>query len=526
MNEILGKIRYEAKLSQEKFAELIGVSRQAVQKWESGAAFPGLEHLIRISEKFGVSLDALVFGGGRRVAEELAFDKKVKPKYAAIHVWESYSSALMHEYRQAEDEGKDVAAFKDLFRAASLLPAGEHKEKIADVLYEMVCEAPLRQDYPFDEPSDLEGIRRTRKGKADRFSPVRPAREKIEGAWTGRICGCLLGKPVEGISKEELKFLLKSSGNLPMRRYILSSDLKEEVRSQLRFRIQEGALADRAAEAGCAPADDDTNYTVMAQLLVSRFGIGFTPHDVSRLWLSCQPKDAYCTAERVAFLNFVNGYEPPDSAVYKNPYREWIGAQIRGDYFGYLYAGDPCRAAEAAWKDACISHVKNGIYGEMFAAAAVAAAAVSGDVRQIVASAAEQIPAASRLYAALSDVLAWHKAGLSQKACFDKIYARWDDADGYGWTHTIPNAMIVCAALIYGEGDFARSVCMAVEAGFDTDCNGATVGSVLGMMNGIQGIKKEWTAPLCGTLDTSVFGVGKVKISDLVDRTMEQMVAK
>ena len=55
MNEILGKIRYEAKLSQEKFAELIGVSRQAVQKWESGAAFPDLEHLIRISEKFGCS---------------------------------------------------------------------------------------------------------------------------------------------------------------------------------------------------------------------------------------------------------------------------------------------------------------------------------------------------------------------------------------------------------------------------------------------------------------------------------------
>lgn len=80
--------------------------------------------------------------------------------------------------------------------------------------------------------------------------------------------------------------------------------------------------------------------------------------------------------------------------------------------------------------------------------------------------------------------------------------------------------MIVAAALLYGEGDFGRSVCMAVEAGFDTDCNGATVGSVLGMARGIGAIGEEWKAPFGDRLTTTIFGVGTVKISDCAQKTL------
>ena len=80
--------------------------------------------------------------------------------------------------------------------------------------------------------------------------------------------------------------------------------------------------------------------------------------------------------------------------------------------------------------------------------------------------------------------------------------------------------MIVVAALLYGNGDFGRSICMAVETGFDTDCNGATVGSVLGMANGIDSIEEVWKKPLNDTLHTSIFGVGTVKISDRVKQTL------
>lgn len=61
---------------------------------------------------------------------------------------------------------------------------------------------------------------------------------------------------------------------------------------------------------------------------------------------------------------------------------------------------------------------------------------------------------------------------------------------------------------------------MAVQTCFDTDCNGATVGSILGMANGIGSIPEYWTKPINNILHTSVFGVGAVKITDMVDKTM------
>jgi hypothetical protein len=65
---------------------------------------------------------------------------------------------------------------------------------------------------------------------------------------------------------------------------------------------------------------------------------------------------------------------------------------------------------------------------------------------------------------------------------------------------------------------------MAVETGFDTDCNGATVGSVIGMAKGKGAIGKEWTKPINDTLYTTIFGVGKVKISDCVEKTMGHLI--
>ena len=103
------------------------------------------------------------------------------------------------------------------------------------------------------------------------------------------------------------------------------------------------------------------------------------------------------------------------------------------------------------------------------------------------------------------------------------IHNQYDEYTEHGWCHTIPNAMIVVASLLYGKSDYGKSICMAVETGFDTDCNGATVGSILGMANGIQSIPKYWSEPINDTLHTSIFGVDTVKISDRVKMTMEHI---
>ena len=91
---------------------------------------------------------------------------------------------------------------------------------------------------------------------------------------------------------------------------------------------------------------------------------------------------------------------------------------------------------------------------------------------------------------------------------------------------TIPNAMIVTAALLYGKGDYAKSICMAVETAFDTDCNGATVGSILGMANGLAAIPAYWQGPINDTLMTTITWVGTVKVSDRVKMTLAHINKK
>ncbi len=457
-------------------------------------------------------------------SEDIITDNIIVPDYDALGAWESYQRDISVEFEQSLEEGLDVERYGDVFRAAAKMEDCAEKEQIADALFRLIMRAPVRADYPYAEPSDLESIRKCRGECAcGGLAPDGAAlEEKIRGAWLGRIAGCLLGKTVEGIRTYELDPLLKETGNYPMSRYIRKSEITEEMCGRYEYPLRSVCYADTIDR---APADDDTNYTVMAQMMIEKYGRDFTPADVGATWVASQPKNAYCTAERVAFRNLVNGYMPPKSAIYKNPYREWIGAQIRADYYGYINPGDPRGAAETAWRDASISHVKNGIYGAMFVAAMIACASACDDPGKVILCGLAEIPRKSRLFGYVSDVVKMHGDGQSIDNVRKYVYERFDEKTGQGWCHTIPNAMIVTAALLYGGGDFGKSVCLAVETGFDTDCNGATVGSIVGMMNGASSIGKEWTDPLHGTLSTSIFGCEKVDIEDLVKKTMEHIGA-
>lgn len=520
--ENIYQLRTNARLSREKLAEILNVSHQAVQKWESGTSTPDIKNIIRIAKYFGVSMDALLLDCDSRLAEERKTSVEIRPKYANLHEWEDYSGQLSVEYVQSMEEGRDIERYKDLFDAVSQMPAGNLRTRMADVIFDLVQQAGQRPGYAYLEPSVLEEIQALR--KPFHFRKQEPDEEtlkqKIHGAWLGRVCGCLLGKSVEGIRTHELLPLLKETDNYPMHRYIRAADITDEIAQKYQFPLRSRPYADTIT---CMPSDDDTNYVVLAQEIVKKYGRDFTAYDVSRAWMDLQPKKAYCSAERVAYCNFVKAYEPPESAVYKNPYREWIGAQIRGDYFGYINPGDPETAAEMAFRDASISHVKNGIYGEMWAAAMIACAAVTDNPEEIILGGLAQIPVTSRLYEAISGVVRGHREGVSQAECFRHIHEAYDEYTGHGWCHTISNAMIVAAALLYGEGDYGKSICMAVETGFDTDCNGATVGSVLGMRGGVETIGPEWSEPVHDLLATSVVGVGTVSIAQRAELTMKHL---
>ncbi len=445
--------------------------------------------------------------------------KVIIPDHKDRAMWEDYSQELMTEYNQSIEEGLDIEKYKDLFEAVAKIDMGEEKAKLSNVIFDIVSNAHVREGYKYNEPSDLESIKVLRKAhnvsaKVDKDN----FHKQMLGAWIGRIAGCYLGKPVEGIRTKEFWRFLKASGNYPLQRYIVSGDLTEEAQKDNSFKIRPEFLADKITK---MPYDDDTNYMIIGKLIVERCTRDFKSCDMMWLWREVQGPNPYCTAERVAFRNFLMGYFPPKSAIYKNPYREWIGAQIRGDYFGYICPGNPEKAAEMAYNDACISHIKNGIYGEMWVSSMLAVAAQTTNMKDIIFGGLAQIPATSRLYESVSEIVSLYDSGKTYDEVISHIHSVWTEHTTHGWCHTISNAMIVTAALLFGEGDYGKSICMAVQPGFDTDCNGATVGSVVGMAYGIDGIDEKWYKLFNDTLETTIFGVGDVKISECAKESMK-----
>lgn len=508
-------LRNENKMTQEELAEKADVSRQAIQKWESGQAAPTIDKLIKLSEIFNVTLDYLckdLTGDCQRVES----GKKYKLNYEKIT--DTYFTSSDIEYRQSYDEGKDIEQFKDLFMAVKKMPANEYKEKMTDVLFDLVNSLPVRGDFNFIEPNDLLTIKLQREKNIAALDKPSNVPDKIKGGWFGRICGCLLGKPVECIMRADLEKILKRTDNYPLRRYITAEEIAEINTDDITFPIKNRAYSKNF---NAMPSDDDTNYMLIALKTLERHGRDFTSDDVADVWLTTQTHNAYCTAEHIAYINFLNGYTAPQSAEYKNVYREWVGAQIRGDIWGYINPANPEKAAEMAWHDARISHVKNGIYGEMFVSAMIAAAFTTDDITKIINIGLGEIPASSRLYKAVTDVIDGYEKGISAKDFFADFRSRWDEKQTYDWCHVISNAEIVTACLLYGNGNYEKSICLAVEQGFDTDCNGATVGSVLGVMLGYEKLPKAWTDQINDTLLSTLSGCEKVSVTDMANKTLE-----
>lgn len=437
--------------------------------------------------------------------------------------WYCYYLAVHTELLQCRDEGKFIPP--DLKEKAVifsrkydvLLEENEYTEvmKLIDDLESL----PISEQSNFDEPNNLDEIHKLQKCYCNVVSfDKRIIENKILGAWLGRVSGCLLGKPVENWSHEDIKKIAVAGENWPIRHYLRG--IVPNINNDPFF-------DDSKSKNNCfieninnfSPADDDTNYTVLYLLLLEKYGRSFTSFDVVESWLSNFCALSLCTAEQAAFRNFLNHILPPHSGFYRNPYREWIGAQIRGDFFGYINPGDPYTAADYAYRDACCTHTKNGIYGEMFVAAMIARAAVSEDMHDIIEAGLSVIPCTSRLYRNIEFIFSLYNRGYSYEDTINEIYKKYPANDLHNTVHTIPNAMVVATALLYGDNDFAKTLGMSVMPGMDTDCNSATCGSIIGMVLGADKIPTEFTAPINDTLCTDIAGNTCVKISDLAKRT-------
>ncbi len=485
--------------------------------------------------------------------------------------WDTLPNLLRQELVQRAEEGALIADLEARIRAA--LPAADDAE--LDALYDELMARPVVADFPYVEPSDLPAIRGERpsgpplgpdgtplRPVSDRAGglPLRPVSDragdtplgpvsdraggtptydKFLGAWLGRCAGCALGKPLEtGV------FMGGGAGNPGWKNALLWFQGADAypITGYTPGRSAASALfgpdlalpcpKSQAENIRFIESDDDIRYTVLGLTLLEAKGRAWDTWDMGQHWHSHLTYSQVCTAETQAYLNFARvtshserweGQRPADwrqriewVRTYRNPYREWIGAQIRADGLAYGAAGQPELAAEFAWRDASLSHVANGIYGEMFVAAMIAAAFVEEDIERIVAIGLSEIPRRSRLAQDIGQAVEIAHGAKTQVELVERI---WGAFCHYHPVHTNNNASLVTAALIFARGDFETAITTAVLGGWDTDCNGATVGSIMGARLGASALPDRWIAPLHDTLYAEVTGFHPIAISECARRS-------
>jgi len=345
--------------------------------------------------------------------------------------------------------------------------------------------------------------------------PASTLTDKIHAAWLGRIAGCNVGKPVERgdyWTVQRIRDYLTLADAYPLRDYVPLLDPMPEG-----FVLRECWPETTKGHVNGSARDDDIDYPILTLHLLEQHGRTLSPEIVGKSWRNLFPLEQLYTAERAAYVNMVYGCVPPETATRRNPFREWIGAQIRGDVFGYVFAGDPWSAAKLSYQDASLSHVGNGIYGEMWAAALVAAAFTAADAREAVEVSLQVVPPRSRLAEAIRHVLDLHGSGASWEETLDQIWAAYGH---YSWVHTINNAAAVVASLLWADGDYTTAVGRVVMSGWDTDSNGATVGSVAAILAGRQALPDHLIDPLHDRTRSALFGFDGSAISDLAERTV------
>ena len=327
----------------------------------------------------------------------------------------------------------------------------------------------------------------------------------------------MLGKPVEVLSFQEgvagVEMYLRQAQAYPLRDYVP---------------LLEGTVVERTGLACCrenivrAEPDDDINYTVLALLLLEEKGIDLTTADVARAWLRLLPAGTTWTAERAAYRTllcemsdeFVNGAEPGfDLAECSdNAWNEWIGGQIRADLYGWVCPGRPDLAADLATRDASLSHRNDGVYGAAFIAALGASIPVTDDIHEAVQIALQHIPDNSGAACAV-------RLGLDLVTAENAIEQLHAEFAGMSPVHTLNNLAVVIWALISAKEDFSAAIGNAVTAGWDTDCNGATVGGLFGL-TGLP-IPEHWTRPWAGRVGVNLAGEHELSLDGLVARTTD-----
>lgn len=210
-------------------------------------------------------------------------------------------------------------------------------------------------------------------------------------------------------------------------------------------------------------------------------------------------------ANQASRYNIRNGIMPPLSGFWmNNPHADDLDFQIEADFIGLMTPGLMPQAMDIASRVGHIMNSGDGFYGGAFVAGLYAAAFVSNSPAEILDRALQPIPHESQFYQCLNDVRKFHKEYPDDwQSCWFEMHKKWNKdvgcPKGVFLSFNIDakiNSAYVAIGLLYGGGDFSKSIEIATRCGQDSDCNPATVGGVLGVMNGYSAIPSQWLNPL------------------------------
>jgi ADP-ribosylglycohydrolase len=438
--------------------------------------------------------------------------------------WVQPEDLVAHELVQARAEGVDVADVAATWTAAGGSPvpsaAGASDEddprlrELARGLLDRLDErsAAHRRDHrSADEPDGWDDIVAQWQPFPVLSRTAEP--DRVHGAWLGRAVGCLLGKPVEKIPRDGVEAIARATGNWPITGYFTEVGLPSEIAQRWPWnrRSRPTSLAENIDG---MPEDDDLNFAMLALSLVEQHGAELTTEDVAQAWLANLPAGRVFTAERAAYRNLLDAVPVERAAERHNPFREWIGALIRTEAYGWTNPGDPAAAARLAYTDARLSHRRNGVYGALFVAAMSAAAVVADDLDTVLECGLAVVPPRSRLADAVR--LGVQLADRPLGRALDELHAAYGDLH---WVHVLNNTALITYALASSDGELSKAIATAVAGGWDTDSAGATVGAICGALAGASAVPEHWTKPLHNRIASSLPGFDGIAIDELARRT-------
>ena len=302
--------------------------------------------------------------------------------------------------------------------------------------------------------------------------------DRVRGAWIGKCIGTALGDPVEGWTRERI-----AAEHAPISGYLVPPKVE----------------------------NDDTAYPILVLHALDEHGTGFTSADLALEWVAHLP--LAFTAEWSAIENVKAGVLPPDSRWVRNPCGAWVGGQMRTEIHGLLAPLDPERAAEWAFRDAVISHYREGMDGAIFTAAVTSLAFSGEPTETLIRAALRYVRPGGAFAATVERTLDACKRHGDWRRVLDELRP---DLDRFHWIHTLPNIACAVTGLVLGERDFERSILTTLQCGYDTDCSAGQTAALLGCLLGARGIPDKWSRPIGQRLTSYVVGFEEIEFEKLI----------